>query len=206
MINNIETEAKFIIPDQSTFESLRQLTHLDDFKITNIGTKAIVDRYLDTADHQLLQAEYACRIRESAGQPILTLKSMIAAEEAVHRRKEIEMPVESIRPESWPDGEARSLVQRIIGQASLQTLFTLYQTRHKYHVLRHNNAILELSLDQVSYHQPDDVDYLGLEAELINNGSDEDLARFTCVLQQKWSLIPDSKSKFEHAWTRLQNT
>ncbi len=204
MPNNIEIEAKFIIPDMGTFETLTRLTRLDEFEIKDIGIKTIVDRYLDTPAKQLLQAGYACRIRESKGKQVLAIKSLATAEDEVHRRLEIEMQVDDDQPQTWANGEAKSLVMDIVGQTPLSTLFTLYQTRHKYHVFCREQRIFELSLDKVSYYQPAIIDYLGLEAELIDHGTDADLARFTQVLQNKWSLPADSKSKFERAFAILK--
>ena len=203
MPNNVEVEAKFIIPDIDTFETLTQLTRLDEFEILEIGVKSIVDRYLDTPARQLIQTGYACRIRESNGKQILAIKSLVATEGEVHRRLEIELEVDDDQPHTWADGEAKNLVLGIVGQTPLDTLFTLYQTRHKYHVFSQEQRIVELSLDQVSYHQPTIIDYLGLEAELIENGTDVDLARFTQALQNKWALSADPKSKFERAYAVL---
>jgi len=204
MPNNIEIEAKFIIPDLDTFETLTRLTRLDEFEIRSIGVKTIVDRYLDTPDRQLMQAGYACRIRESNGKQVLAIKSLAAAEDEVHRRLEIEMEVDDDQPQTWARSEAKSLVVDIVGQTPLDTLFTLYQTRHKYHVFSREQRIFELSLDKVSYYQSAIIDYLGLEAELIDHGTDADLARFTQALQNKWPLPADPKSKFERAFVILK--
>lgn len=203
MPNNVEVEAKFIIPDIDTFETLTQLTRLDEFEIKDIGVKTIVDRYLDTPARQLIRAGYACRIRESNSKQILAIKSLVTTEGEVHRRLEIELEVDDDQPQTWADGEAKNLVMGIVGQTPLDTLFTLYQTRHKYLVFDQKQRIVELSLDMVSYYQPTIIDYLGLEAELVDNGTDADLARFTQALQNKWSLSVDPKSKFERAYAVL---
>jgi inorganic triphosphatase YgiF len=204
MTNNIEIEAKFIIPDIDTFETLTHLTQLDEFEIKAIGVKTVVDRYLDTPTKQLVQAGYACRIRESKGKQILAIKSLMATEGEVHKRLELEMEVNDDQPQTWTNSEAKSLVMGIVEETPLDTLCTLYQTRHKYHVLNQKRRIFELSLDKVSYFQPTVIDYIGLEAELIDNGTDADLARFTQVLQNKWPLAADSKSKFERALAALK--
>jgi inorganic triphosphatase YgiF len=204
MSNNIEIEAKFIIPNAKTFETLTRLTQLDEFEIKDIGVKTIVDRYLDTPARQLMQAGYACRIRESGGRQILTIKSLVAAAGDVHRRQEIEMDVPDDQPHTWAEGEARQLVLNVIGETLLATLFTLYQTRHKFHVFAAKRRILELSLDKVSFRRPATIDYTGLEAELIDDGTDADLARFSQALQNKWLLPADAKSKFERALAAIK--
>jgi exopolyphosphatase/guanosine-5'-triphosphate,3'-diphosphate pyrophosphatase len=204
MPNNVEIEAKFIIPDKDTFDTLTRLTRLDEFEIKDVGVKTIVDRYLDTPAQQLVQAGYACRIRESNHEKTLTIKSLESIKGEVHRRLELEMEVDGDQPQSWANSEAKSLVLDLVGQTPLNTLFTLYQTRHKYHVFSREQRIMELSLDKVSYHQPTTIDYLGLEAELMDNGTDADLAHLTRILQNKWPLTADPKSKFERALAALK--
>jgi inorganic triphosphatase YgiF len=143
MLNNVETEAKFIIPDLVTFDALQQITHLDDFEITPIGVKNIVDRYLDTPDKHLLQAGFVCRIRDAKDQQILTLKSSLKATTGeIHRRQELEMEVKNDQPLAWAESEVKNLVLDIVGQTPLQNLFTLYQTRHKFHVSHQEKLII----------------------------------------------------------------
>jgi inorganic triphosphatase YgiF len=201
---NVETEAKFIIPDLTTFKALQQITLLGDFKLNPVGTKNIVDRYLDTSEMHLFQAGFACRVRSSESQQILNLKSLVSAEGQIHRRQEIEMEVNTDQPQAWAEGEAKALVLGIIGQAPLQTLFTLYQTRHKFHVYFQQRLVIELSLDKVSLHQAKTIDYLGLEAELIEAGTETDLTRFTETLQRHWPLEADSQSKFERGLASIK--
>ncbi|MFC1975787.1 inorganic triphosphatase [Chloroflexota bacterium] len=204
MLNNVETEAKFIIPDLATFDALQKITGLDDFEAASIGIKNIVDRYLDTPDKHLLQADFVCRIRKAKNQQILTLKSSLKAVTGeIHRRQEIEMEVNSDQPLAWAESEVKDLVLGIVGQTPLQTLFTLYQTRHKFHVSSQEKLVIELSLDKVCLHQPTTIDYLGLEAELIEAGTEADLTRFAEALQRVWPLEADPQSKFERALASL---
>jgi len=72
-----------------------------------------------------------------------------------------------------------------------------HQTRYKYHGLLNQQPVLEFSLDAVSHGDAGTVDYLELEAELIESGTEEDLARFVDALQARWSLPAESRSKFE---------
>jgi inorganic triphosphatase YgiF len=209
---NIETEAKFIIPDQATFDALRQLTHLGQFELKLSGVKTVNDRYLDTADKRLFQAEWACRLRNVKGQYIITLKSLTPATSAFHRRDEIETTVKAAQaepdqPGAWEAGQAQNLVIEIIGQTPLQTLFNLRQTRHQFHVCWQGQTVIELSLDEVSLHAPAEIDFRELEAELMGAGSEETLATFVEVLLAQWPLKPQPYSKFERAWfSRQENS
>ncbi len=201
--NKIETEAKFVIPDASVFGELKEITQLDGFQLELIGTRQMVDRYLDTAARHMYRAGYACRIRATGEKKLVTLKSLTPAEGTLHRRQEIEQEVETDQPAAWPDSEAKSLVSDIIGLAPLETLFTIHQSRHQYHARREDQIILELSLDEVSFDDPETIDYHGLEAELKGSGTEADLVQFIESLQEKWLLQPDSLSKFERGLANL---
>ena len=61
--------------------------------------------------------------------------------------------------------------------------------------------MIEFSLDEVSQGDQKQVDYLELEAELINNGSEAELAELTRLLQAEWQLQSESVSKFERMYT-----
>ncbi|MBE7555916.1 MAG: CHAD domain-containing protein [Anaerolineales bacterium] len=207
-MEKIETEAKFVIPDSSTFAALQKLTHLGDFELKSIGVKAAVDRYLDTADKRLYQAGWACRLRSIAAKQLLTLKSLTPAQDKLHRRRELEIEVEPAQAQgeqwqTWPDSPAKELVGQIAGSVPLQILFTLYQTRHQFHVLKHDQALMELSLDEVSLNDTHRVNYRELEAELIKSGDEADLGLLVEALQARWPLPVELRSKFERAWAEV---
>jgi inorganic triphosphatase YgiF len=201
--SKIETEAKFTVPEIGTFKALQRITRLGDFELTPVEVKNIRDRYLDTADRDLYRAGYACRIRTRDEQQRLTLKSLTPAIEAIHRRHEVEADVETDDPQNWAKGEARTLVLDIIGSASLETLFHIYQTRHVYHVLHQDRPVIEYSLDEVSLHQEATIDYLELEAELIEGAAEAALDRFIETLLADWPLQPEKRSKFEQGLASL---
>ena len=201
----IETEVKFIIPDQATLAALKKVTSLDDFQLQSIGTKSLVDRYLDTSDKRLFRAGYACRIRTTPQKQTFALKSLTPPEGNIHRRQEFEMEVESDQPQTWAKGEAKDLVLGIIGEQQLHSLFTIYQTRHKYHGRLGEEPIIELSLDEVSVNDAGKTDYFELEAELLESGSEDDLGRFVDALQANWDLQPEVQSKFERALASIEN-
>lgn len=197
-----ETEAKFIVPDQTVFATLRNIVHLGDFQLRPIATKTITDRYLDVATRRLLHAGYACRMRTVKQKKFLTLKSLTPPEDNIHRRQEYEVEIETDDPQSWAEGRAKDMVLEIIGEETLQTLFIIHQIRHIYNVLFEAEPIIELSLDEVSLADATKVDYLELEAELLETGTETDLRRFIDILQRKWSLKPESLSKFERAFAQ----
>lgn len=200
----IETEVKFIIPDAAAFASLKEITRLGEFELKRTGTQNIVDRYVDTADKRLYQANFACRIRAiNREKKLLTLKGLTRADSHIHRRQEIEIEIESDQPHTWTDREARQLVLENTGSAPLETLFTIYQTRHKSLAYRGDRPLIEFSLDEISWDNPTTIDSFELEAELLEAGTEADLALFTEKLQSNWPLQSQVQSKFEQAWARI---
>jgi len=202
-VSGTEIEVKFTVSDKATFAALKKVTRLGDFQLKPVGTKSIVDRYLDTPHKHILKAGYACRVRRVKHKQILTLKSLSPPEGSIHRRQEIEEEVDTDWPEGWPPGKAKDLVQTIAGQDSIRLLFIIYQTRHVYHVLSRGMPIIELSLDEVSLDDVSKVDFMELEVELLPDGNEADLARLVATLQDNWPLQLETKSKFERALARL---
>lgn len=199
----IETEAKFIVSDASVFTALQNITRLEAFELKSLGVYRVVDRYLDTASRHMIRAGFACRIRQENHKQLLTLKSLTPADGTLHRRQEIELEIESDQPQSWAESEAKQLVLEIVGEATLQTLFVIHQTRHKYHAFLQNQPAIEFSLDEVAFNESGHIDYYGLEAELIAAGREADLLHFVEALQANWSLQPDGLSKFERGLANL---
>lgn len=202
----LETEAKYIVPDAATFAALRQTGRVGDFELKPVGTRNVADRYLDTADKRFLQAGFACRIRTAGNRQVLTLKSLTPAEGGIHRRQEIETEIESDRPDTWPESQAKQMALEIAGPANLQTLFTLHQIRHKFHACVEGRPVIEFSLDEVSIDGETGEHYLELEAELIETGSETDLEQFTAALQSTWDLQPEHQSKFERGLAGIQQS
>jgi inorganic triphosphatase YgiF len=212
-MDKLEIEAKFTIPDRSTFTALQQLTHLGNFELKPIGVKRVTDRYLDTATKHLYQAGWACRLRSVEGKQVITLKSLTPAQDNTHRRQELEIEIQAPhlpvdQPQAWPDSPAKELVVQSVGLAILQTLFTLHQTRHQFHALKQDQPVIELSLDEVLLNDASGVNYRELELELIEQGVEADLALLVEALQAQWPLKVETQSKFERALaevTAIQN-
>ncbi|MDM8528357.1 CYTH domain-containing protein [Anaerolineales bacterium HSG24] len=199
MSRNAETEAKFIIPNPQIFAAIQTLDRLGQFQLEPLSTQTVVDHYVDTADKLVFQANYACRIRDGETKKKLTLKSLTAATSHIHARLEIEAIITGDTPAEWADSEAKRTLFEIIQTEPIQPWFTIYQTRQKFAVLHDEQQLMELSLDAVAHQAGPIVDYYELEAELTDLGTEANLLAFVTALQQKWSLQPQPKSKFERA-------
>ena len=140
---SIETEVKFSVPNKKIFDVLKSLTLLNGFKFESIGTKINADRYLDTPDRRLLQAGYACRVRNQKDK--LVSNPQIAhsgPRRAIHKRQEIESEVLGESPEPVASKRSKIFEWKKSQRAKpLELLFEIYQVRHKYLVI-HNDATL----------------------------------------------------------------
>jgi CHAD domain-containing protein/uncharacterized protein YjbK len=195
----IEVEAKFAVPDRLAFEGLLAAEALSGFEMGSRTVRQVTDHYLDTRDWTLLAAGYACRAREREGTRVLTLKSFGETVKAIKQRDEHEIVLDPAVPLTdaahWPAGSAKTLVREAIGDRPLEVRLTLQQVRHAYPLLDGGRPVVELSLDQVYFgeHEP----FYELEVELLPTGSIAELEQVIKALEEKWTLLSVSLSKFE---------
>jgi inorganic triphosphatase YgiF len=197
----MEIEAKFAIPDVSTFQRLLALETLAGLRLTPGPTREVHDRSLDTLNRSILRAGYACRVRQRENQRLVTFKGLGGAEGAIHQRAEHEVllpPGATEDPTTWPAGLARTLAMELSQGQPLRLLFDLRQTRHVRAVTDGDQAVAELSLDEV--HAGENA-YFELEVELTLAGTMDDLRRLADELATHWKLAPEPRSKFERALT-----
>jgi CHAD domain-containing protein/uncharacterized protein YjbK len=203
----VEIEAKYAISDRAVFEALLELRTLGPYSLRPAGERHVIDHYLDTKDHRLRRAGYACRLREglAEGQWRLTVKGLGKVEGAVHERPELECDV---APRSaladWPEGPAREMVSRLSEGQPLAELFALRQDRSDRAVEEGDRGVGQLSLDVVEANIAGSGS-LGheLEIELGPTGSLDDLDALEGELRP-YNLTPQSMSKFERALALLE--
>jgi CHAD domain-containing protein len=204
----LEIEAKFSIPDEQQFQRLLETTTLAGFRLGEMSVLELRDRYLDTAGRAFWASGYACRLRKQGDRILLTLKGLGGATGAVHRRAEHEVELaEPLPPQDWPPSAVRDLALRLSGGEPLVALFDVEQTRYS-RILQRDQAVAELNLDRVCIRlgqgkrHPQALAFLELEAELLPDGSEEDLKELVAELQGSWGLAPEGRSKFERglAW------
>lgn len=197
----MEIEAKFCVPDEKTFQSLKTIDQLAGFTLSEGHVKQVRDIYLDTTRHAILAAGYVCRRREQSNGVLITLKAIGGAEGSIHRREELEILLPTYRPPAqWPASPTRERVLGLIGDSPLVLLFELQQTRLIRPMSQSGRSVAELSLDEVHIDARDKTHiYLVLEAELAPQGTEDDLAAVVNCLQNEWGLEPEPLSKFERA-------
>jgi inorganic triphosphatase YgiF len=117
------------------------------------ATEALeLDRYLDTADGRLASAGWACRLRTRQGSTRLSLKGppQHAVGAALHRRPEIEGPVDASQPpHAWPASPAREQLLALSAGSELVERLALRQRRIERSVAIGGEGVGTLSLDRV---------------------------------------------------------
>ncbi|MBN1873506.1 MAG: CHAD domain-containing protein [Anaerolineae bacterium] len=197
----MEIEAKFSIPNRETYQALQALTQLGDYTVVGGKLKHVTDTYLDTGDHRILAAGYACRLRQSSDDLVVTLKAIKSAAGPLHKREELEIVTTTpLPPHTWPDSPVRSRVLEMIGDATLTPLCTLQQNRFVRMIHKGSQPIAELSLDHVTLmHNHHTHTYMELEIELKHADYEADLGQLANHLQTTYAVIPEPRSKFERA-------
>ena len=201
----MEIEAKFALADRAALQRLQTLACLGGFSLLPARVRQVRDTYLDTADRRILAAGYSCRRREQSEGILVTLKALTRPADAVHRRQEWQaLLAADMPPAAWPAGPLRDQVLQLIGEAPLAPWIELSQVRHVRPVMRDEQAVAELSLDEVRLAAADtEQAYFELEVELLDEGSAEDLAAIMGCLRTEWGLRAEPRSKFERALALL---
>jgi CHAD domain-containing protein len=196
----LEIEAKFQVPNEDVFQQLLEIEALAGFCLGAVSIANLHDRYLETKDWALQTGGYACRLRKANGTTLVTVKSLGGASGAIHRREEhqVELP-EPRPPQEWPPCAAQDTVLRLCDPERLAILLEIKQVRHNRLLYDGERRVAEISLDRVCLAPgcAEGTDFFELEAELLPDGSEEDLVRLETVLQEAWGLAPDSRSKYE---------
>ena len=209
----IEIEAKFIVPDEATWQRLLEMWELGGFRLEPGPTRQVSDSYRDTADRAIYRGGYACRIRREGDRRIATLKGLGMADGAVHQRAQHEVTLDAGEaPADWPASPARKLALALSQGEPLIELFSLSQQRHTRTVQAGDRLVAELSLDVVEMHIGDESKTtpsatlrtsFEVEVELAPDGTPDDLALVVADLRNEWRLQPQPRSKFEQGLAAL---
>ena len=148
----VEIELKYAVADRTIGERLLNAETLAGFRA--IGAPRPTqheDRYVDSADGALARAGFAARLRTSANDTIVSVKSTGGGDGSLHQREELEGPADRTSDVAgWPPSAARSLILELCGDAPLVELVTIRQFRRRRDLeLPAGRRAVELSLDEV---------------------------------------------------------
>jgi inorganic triphosphatase YgiF len=203
---SLESELKFQAETDADLQALATPGRLGPATLGPARTVEEVDRYLDTAGHDLGRARWAARLRTRDGVTRISLKGppQHAEGATLHERPELEGPVgEGIDPAAWPPSPASELLLDLSGGAPLSERLQLVQQRTEREVLLDGRRVGLLSLDRVRVERAGSevgilrVVELELAPEALGEGVDPELLER--ALTARPGLAPDRLSKLERA-------
>lgn len=205
-----EVEAKLLAADAAPLDALSTEATLDGALLGRARTVDETDRYIDTADGRLEAALWACRLRTREGAVRVSLKGPPESptQEWLHRRPEIEGPAtDSTEPSDWPASDARDHVERLSGGAPLTEFLRLEQRRTERAVAVGGRRVATLSLDRVEIRATgrSGGELFVVELELVDADALPlgELRQLADALASRPGLVPDPRTKLEHALERL---
>ena len=195
----MEVEVKFRVDDPAIFTALTNVDQVNSYTL-RLAAESEHQRniYYDTADGVLRAARYGLRIREVNGRSIATLKGPNQGHDGLHQRPEWELAAQSPDPSTWPPGAARDQALALLGDRSLLPLLSIETMRR--HIYAHTGGrdIAEISLDEGTITAgARSESFCELEIELLPEGTPDDLHALVTNLQERYTLIPEPRSKLE---------
>ena len=200
--NMIEVELKYTIPDKIIAESIWRDPGLQEMEEPGSREKlSFKAAYFDTDDGALASNDIAFRVRMEGSRLVASLKWDGKNEGPLHTREEINVPIDGEACLIMPDPAIfkESVTGRhmasLIGGRHLSSIMEVGFLRRRVRVDT-GKSIIEVSVDMGEIvadagAQP----ICELELELFT-GQKDDLLELGAKLAERYSLIPESRSKY----------
>jgi len=198
----IEVELKYIIPDKNEAENIWQDVDLlimsDEDSREKLPFKA---SYFDTEDGILAQNDIAFRVRVEGSRSIASLKWNGTSEGALHTREEINVPIDGeaclIMPDPalFKESEIGIQVMDLVSGKQLVNVMEVGFLRRRARIDT-GNSIIEISIDTGEIVTDSGTTPIcELELELFS-GSQDELIELGNKLADRYSLVPEERSKY----------
>lgn len=199
----MEVELKYLVTDKLVSEKILQDKYL--VSIMDKDSREIINMdavYFDTKDRVLSDAKIAFRVRKEGNKIIATLKWNGSADEGLHTREEINIPVADESFMNAPsihiydESPIEGLLKNLVGEKKLIPLFEMNFIRNQMRVDT-GKSISEISLDKGEIKSKNgSAKILELEIELYS-GSQDDIKELGEDLRQRYNLVPENTSKYK---------
>lgn len=199
----MEIEVKYQIDNEENIEKIFEDSHV--LQIRDERTEEELEMhavYFDTQDRRLYREGIAFRVRKEGDALVATLKWNGSSEEGMHKREEINVPVDSEEKLSAPDikifsqSEMCQVLEKIVGDRKLIPLMDIYYRRRQVR-LDTGNCICELSVDKGEVVCNGKIAPISeLEIELYS-GDEEEIIKLGTELCEKYQLSPGEISKYK---------
>ena len=206
---NMEIESKFLVPEETDFKALENLSMLASYTISEAKIQIIEDTFLDTENKDIMAAGYYLRVRKAAGEKgkWVTIKSLGGFEGGTHRREEyVSFLPERLSVLECPSLRIRNMIFEFTSGLDLSPLITLKQKRIIRKLNIEEKPVAELYLDRVNLKSENRKKlYNEFEVELKSGGTVKDLETIRDFLLSHYSLVESPFSKFERACIFREN-
>ncbi|MDQ1275429.1 MAG: hypothetical protein QG610_1002, partial [Euryarchaeota archaeon] len=206
---NMEIESKFLVPEETDFKALENLSRLDSYTISEAKIQLNEDIFLDTENKDIMAAGYYLRVRKDSGEKgkWITIKSLGGFKAGTHRREEyVSFLPEGLSVLECPDLQIRNMIFQFTAGLNLLPLISLKQKRIIRQLKLEEKPIADLYLDRVNLKSKSRKKiYNEFEVELKSEGTVDDLEAIRSFLLSRYNLIESPFSKFERAYIFREN-
>jgi len=199
----MEIELKYAIDHEAVAEEIFQDPYIQMIK--DKQTEESIDMhavYFDTEDRRLYREGIAFRVRKEGDIMQATLKWNGSSEDGMHKREEINAPVDDAEKLNTPDveifaqSEMCEVLKGLVGQRKLLPMMETDIVRHQVRIDT-GKSISELSVDKGEVRaNGKSAPILEMEIELFS-GDEEDMKALGEELAKKFGLRAENISKFK---------
>ncbi len=197
----MEVEARFAVPDLTTYEQLLALDRLDQFVFRNPETHQIDDVYLDTEDRRIAQADWACCVCHQGDQHQVIVRKRGVPDPPLHRYERFQADLSGQVPlQQWPSGPVRDQVVALVGDAELRPVLALHRTQTSRDVYCGGRRVARLKQDVVSQVVDGETqEFLDLVIALADGDTEDEFASLVASVQNKIDVWPQPVSRYQRS-------
>jgi inorganic triphosphatase YgiF len=194
----MEIELKYAIENSEIASKIWEDEDLKKIEEPDTRETLFMDAiYFDTKEMDLSHNDMAYRVRREGDRLVASLKWGGGSEGALHKREEINIPVNDTKPNPviFEACDIGSDLMEIISGKELQPLVDMHIERKRFRV-EIEDSLLELSVDSGEIKTVNgSVPVCEVEVELFS-GPEEGMMKIGQMLMDKYGLVSEKRSKF----------
>ncbi|MDD6190162.1 MAG: CYTH domain-containing protein [Firmicutes bacterium] len=194
----MEIELKYNIPGENIEKAIWENELFSQYEEEGSREEVMLDNlYFDTEECDLEKNEIAYRIRCEKDRLVASLKWKGHSEDGLHVREEINVPVTSSEPdpEVFEESKVGSEFMELVDGKELKCFMEMKVFRRRFRI-DVDDAIFEISLDSGEMiTEKGNAEIHEVEVELFSGDTDS-LVKVGNLLQEKYGLEPEDKSKY----------
>ncbi|NCF00197.1 CYTH domain-containing protein [Emergencia sp. 1XD21-10] len=199
----MEIELKYAVKDEEVIKKILHDPYLESIKDKDTEEELEMHAvYFDTEDRRLFREGIAFRVRKEGSKLIATLKWNGSSDEGMHKREEINVPVDDESKLTIPDiqifdqSEMCQVLVDLVGKRTLVPLMDIYFVRRQVRIDT-GRSISELSIDVGKIICGENTAPISeMEIELYS-GDEEDMIALGERISAKYDLLAEDRSKYK---------